>query len=177
MSLCVLTWTCPYLKAWASGESVGPAGGLVDIELGTYSTASLFHSLNYRRGKWVRVCGYVFRLLLLLPSLTPSSPSSPFHIASALYDYKGTLHKDPMAAVKRIYTELGYTLSATSETKMVEWLAENGRGKHGKNTYKSEWFGFDTHKAALQKYGGLRKYDDYYCNTLFLESEHCNTTD
>ena len=82
-----------------------------------------------------------------------------------------------MAAVKRIYAELGYTLSATSETKMVKWLAENGRGKHGKNTYKSEWFGFDTHKAALQKYGGLRKYDDYYCNILFPESDQCNTTD
>ena len=46
----------------------------------------------------------------------------------------GTLHDDPMAVVKQIYYQLGYTLSVASEEKMVAWLADNARGKHGKNT-------------------------------------------
>ena len=42
--------------------------------------------------------------------------------------------------------------------------------------YKAEWFGFDTHEAALEKYKGLRKYDDYYCKELFAGSTECKET-
>ena len=77
------------------------------------------------------------------------------------------LHTDPMGAVRRIYTEFGLELSPAAEARMQAFLANNGRDKHGKNRYKTEWFAPGSPEDLLAKYGGLKKYDDYYCTTLF----------
>eukprot|EP01051_Picozoa_sp_SAG22_P002594 SAG22_NODE_118_length_19263_cov_16.155813_6_plen_249_part_00 len=75
----------------------------------------------------------------------------------------GELHRDPMAAVERIYRELGLPLTASAAAKMRVWLAANSREKHGKNSYKAEWFGLEDAEATLRKNPGLKVYDDFVC--------------
>jgi hypothetical protein len=82
----------------------------------------------------------------------------------------GELHKKPMAAVRKIYDGLGLKLSEATDKKMRRWLEDNGREKHGKNTYAQEWFGLNSSEHILQAHEGLHRYDDFLCKQLFPSS-------
>ena len=65
------------------------------------------------------------------------------------------LHTNPMGAVRRIYTAFGLQLSPSAEGRMEAFLADNGREKHGKNRYKTKWFGLGSPKDVLEKYDSI----------------------
>lgn len=54
-----------------------------------------------------------------------------------------TLMKDPIAAVKNIYQQFGYTYTQEFEDKMKKWLAENPQRKYGEHRYTLEEYGLD----------------------------------
>lgn len=73
------------------------------------------------------------------------------------------LHTSPMRAVRRVYDELGLTLTAAAKERMESWLRDNRREKHGKNVYSAKWFGVESTERALAAYPGLARYDAYLC--------------
>jgi hypothetical protein len=50
---------------------------------------------------------------------------------------------DPMAAVERLYAELGDELSADARRRMRDFWAESSKARSGPHTYRSETFGLD----------------------------------
>lgn len=59
--------------------------------------------------------------------------------------YFENLKKDPIATVKKVYSQLGVTLSPQAEQRMLVWLANDvklgKRGASGVHEYSPEWFG------------------------------------
>ena len=53
------------------------------------------------------------------------------------------MQKDPIAAVRRLYTWLGEDLGAEAETRMAQWWDANSRERHGAHTYRPEDYGLD----------------------------------
>jgi hypothetical protein len=61
---------------------------------------------------------------------------------------------DPIDVVRRMYAHFGYPLSAEVEAKMVAFMAENSRDKHGSHSYTPADFGIDLERdrAPFQDY-------------------------
>jgi hypothetical protein len=53
------------------------------------------------------------------------------------------LVRDPLEAVRGIYSHFGLPLSAAAEGAVRVWLANNPQGKHGRHRYSLEQFGLD----------------------------------
>ena len=53
------------------------------------------------------------------------------------------VQRDPMAAVARLYEELGDELSEDARTRMKGWWAESSKERSGPHTYRAETFGLD----------------------------------
>ena len=50
---------------------------------------------------------------------------------------------DPIDVVRRMYAHFGYPLTSEVESKMIAFMKDNTRDKHGSHTYKPEDFGID----------------------------------
>jgi hypothetical protein len=48
-----------------------------------------------------------------------------------------------MAAVERLYAELGDDLSSDARRRMQDWWAESSKDRSGPHTYRGETFGLD----------------------------------
>ncbi|HAC78795.1 MAG TPA: sulfotransferase [Deltaproteobacteria bacterium] len=57
-------------------------------------------------------------------------------------DYR-ELVRDPLAAVRKIYTHFGIDWCPEAAERMTEFLARNPKDKHGKHSYALEQFGLD----------------------------------
>ncbi|EQA97406.1 hypothetical protein FHS51_004061 [Sphingobium wenxiniae] len=49
--------------------------------------------------------------------------------------------KDPVGSIERAYAYFGMTLSDISKTRILAYLADNGKDKHGVHSYSAEEFG------------------------------------
>ncbi|CAN5221713.1 sulfotransferase [soil metagenome] len=49
--------------------------------------------------------------------------------------------KDPAGSIERAYAYFGMTLSETSKARILSYLADNGKDKHGVHSYTAEEFG------------------------------------
>jgi len=67
------------------------------------------------------------------------------------------LTRDPMATVRRIYTQFGLALSPTAEARMSRFLADNPQDKHGPHRYALENFGLDGESLA-RRFKGYCEY-------------------
>ncbi|WP_165189746.1 sulfotransferase family protein [Caulobacter soli] len=67
--------------------------------------------------------------------------------------------RDPMAAIRKLYADLGDTLSAEAEAAMLAWLADNPQGKFGKHEYALEQYGLSVEKLAPRFERYLSQYD------------------
>ena len=67
--------------------------------------------------------------------------------------------RDPMAAIRKLYADLGDTLSAEAEAAMLAWLADNPQGKFGKHEYDLQPYGLsvETLTPRFERY--LSQYD------------------
>lgn len=65
---------------------------------------------------------------------------------------------DPIDVVRRMYAHFGYALSAEVEAKMVAFMAENSRDKHGAHSYTPADFGIDLERDR----GPFEEYIDYF---------------
>jgi hypothetical protein len=71
------------------------------------------------------------------------------------------LARDPVAAVARVYGELGRTLAPDVEEAMERWVSANPRGRHGRHHYDLARFGLtdaDVRRAFspyLSRFGAL----------------------
>jgi len=68
------------------------------------------------------------------------------------------LVKDPMEAVRRIYSQFGMTLTRAAATRMRAYLAENPQEKHGRHEYALDTFGLDAQDLARR----FKAYSDYF---------------
>ena len=59
------------------------------------------------------------------------------------------LVRDPISAVRQIYTELGEHLTADAESRMVKFLRENPQAKWGRHVYSAATFGLKP--AAIEE--------------------------
>jgi len=61
---------------------------------------------------------------------------------------------DPLDVVRRMYAYFGYPLSNEVEAKMVAFMADNTRDKHGSHTYTAADFGIDPERdrAPFEEY-------------------------
>ena len=55
--------------------------------------------------------------------------------------------RDPMAAIRQLYADLGDTLTPEAEAAMQDWLGQNPQGKFGKHEYALDQYGLSV--AAL----------------------------
>jgi hypothetical protein len=53
------------------------------------------------------------------------------------------LIRDPMAAVRRIYSSFGMALTQAAETRMRQFLEQNPKDKHGAHRYTLSSFGLE----------------------------------
>lgn len=53
----------------------------------------------------------------------------------------GDVIKDPAGAIQRAYAHFGMTLSEASKARIISYLADNGKDKHGVHSYTTEEFG------------------------------------
>src|SRR5262249_31341794 len=67
------------------------------------------------------------------------------------------LNRDPITTVRRIYAHFGMTLSATAETRMLRFIAENPKDKHGQHRYSLETFGLEPGDLTC-RFKGYREY-------------------
>jgi hypothetical protein len=70
------------------------------------------------------------------------------------------LIEDPVGVIRQIYAYFGYPFSEEFEARIVKWLGENPREKHGIHRYSLEQFGLtadrvDKHFAAYRKEFGI----------------------
>jgi len=54
---------------------------------------------------------------------------------------------DPVGVIRQIYDYFGYSFDSEFETRIVAWLAENPKGKHGIHRYSLEEFGLTAEKV------------------------------
>ena len=52
--------------------------------------------------------------------------------------------KDPLLAVKKIYSHFGYKMSSTTERSMEIHLKQNPKNKHGAHVYSLKDYGITT---------------------------------
>ena len=65
---------------------------------------------------------------------------------------------DPLDVVRRIYAHFGYELSSKVEAKMMAFMKENTRDKHGSHTYRPADFGIDPDRDRSR----FQDYIDYF---------------
>lgn len=65
---------------------------------------------------------------------------------------------DPLDVVRRIYAHFSYPLSAEVESRMLTFMADNARDKHGSHSYSAEDFGIDPEQDREP----FRDYMDYF---------------
>jgi hypothetical protein len=67
--------------------------------------------------------------------------------------------RDPMAAIRKLYSDLGDTLTPAAEAAMQTWLDENPQGKFGKHEYALDQYGLsvDALNPRFERY--LSEYD------------------
>jgi hypothetical protein len=81
------------------------------------------------------------------------------------FDVKmGETVANPLEVVRRMYAHFGYPLTDEVEAKMVAFMRDNSRDKHGSHTYTPEDFGIDAERdrALFQEYidyFGLAEFD------------------
>jgi hypothetical protein len=61
----------------------------------------------------------------------------------------GEVQRDPMAAVAKLYAELGDDLSVDARQRMQDWWADSSKERSGSHTYSAEAFGLDP--AAIRQ--------------------------
>ena len=69
------------------------------------------------------------------------------------------LMRDPLAAVKKIYSHLGLNLTDEAEKAMKMHMTENPKDKFGKHKYNLEEWGI-TEKEVKETFKELQKYLD-----------------
>jgi hypothetical protein len=69
------------------------------------------------------------------------------------------LMRDPLAAIARVYAQLGLDLETTAETRMRAYLAAKPRGQHGPHRYRLEDFGLDRTAVRAQYLSYMQHYD------------------
>lgn len=67
--------------------------------------------------------------------------------------------RDPMGAIRKLYADLGDTLSAEAEAAMLTWLAENPQGKFGKHEYALDQYGLSVENLTPRFERYLSQYD------------------
>ena len=67
--------------------------------------------------------------------------------------------RDPMSAIRKLYADLGDTLSAEAEAAMLAWLAENPQGKFGKHEYALDQYGLSVENLTPRFERYLSQYD------------------
>ena len=67
--------------------------------------------------------------------------------------------RDPMGSIRKLYTDLGDTLTPEAEAAMQTWLDENPQGKFGKHEYALDQYGLsvETLTPRFERY--LSQYD------------------
>lgn len=66
------------------------------------------------------------------------------HKGDQFFDVKmSEIVEDPLSVVRRMYDHFGYALTDEVEAKMVSFMEENPRGKHGSHRYFATDFGID----------------------------------
>jgi hypothetical protein len=56
--------------------------------------------------------------------------------------------RDPMTAIRQLYSQLGDTLTAQAEAAMQAWLDNNPQGKFGKHEYALDQYGLSVETLA-----------------------------
>jgi hypothetical protein len=87
--------------------------------------------------------------------LRQSGRVSPERVVDVQYR---ELTRDPMATVRRIYTQFTLPLTAEAERRMRQFLAANQRNKHGRHHYDLENFGLDARELAHR----FKAYSEYF---------------
>ncbi len=67
--------------------------------------------------------------------------------------------RDPMAAIRTLYADLGDTLTPEAEAAMLAWLDENPQGKFGKHEYALDQYGLSVEALAPKFERYLSQYD------------------
>ncbi len=67
--------------------------------------------------------------------------------------------REPMAAIRRLYADLGDTLTPEAEAAMQTWLGENPQGKFGKHEYALDQYGLSVETLAPRFERYLSEYD------------------
>jgi hypothetical protein len=67
--------------------------------------------------------------------------------------------RDPMGAIRKLYADLGDSLTPEAEAAMLTWLAENPQGKFGKHEYNLEQYGLSVDGLAPRFERYLSQYD------------------
>ena len=67
--------------------------------------------------------------------------------------------RDPMGAIRKLYADLGDTLSAEAEAAMLAWLAENPQGKFGKHEYALDQYRLSVENLTPRFERYLSQYD------------------
>lgn len=67
--------------------------------------------------------------------------------------------RDPMAAIRKLYADLGDTLTPEAEAAMQAWLDDNPQGKFGKHEYQLSQYGLSVEALAPRFERYLSSYD------------------
>lgn len=67
--------------------------------------------------------------------------------------------RDPMGAIRKLYADLGDTLSPEAEAAMLAWLADNPQGKFGKHEYALDQYGLSVENLTPRFERYLSQYD------------------
>ena len=67
--------------------------------------------------------------------------------------------RDPMGAVRKLYADLGDTLTPEAEAAMQAWLDDNPQGKFGKHEYQLDQYGLSVESLAPRFERYLSSYD------------------
>lgn len=67
--------------------------------------------------------------------------------------------RDPMGAIRKLYADLGDTLTPEAEAAMQTWLDENPQGKFGKHEYALEQYGLSVERLTPRFERYLSQYD------------------
>ena len=83
------------------------------------------------------------------------------HGEESIYDiqYAGQL-RDPVGEIRKLYAHFGEPFTSEAEAAMVQLLARNPQGKHGKHVYSLEEFGLTAE--------GVRKHFHDYCERFAI---------
>jgi len=67
--------------------------------------------------------------------------------------------RDPMGAIRKLYADLGDTLTPEAEAAMQAWLDDNPQGKFGKHEYQLDQYGLSVEALAPRFERYLSSYD------------------